>query len=196
MDGTLYDELEFIKQVYQPISMELAKYCLDCRYQIYDWILQRWMEKGSSYNKIFDELLDQYAIPPSIKSIIIDRCLDIYRHFDPKLTLPVDVEQLLDKIASTYNVFLVSDGPAYLQMNKFTSLQLHRWFDEKQAVITGKYGREYYKPSILSVDKIPILRGVCGNKVVYFGDREVDRQFAMRAGFQFVAVSCMQRKVQ
>ena len=54
LDGTLYDEFDFISQVYRPIAIILAKATNNCPDAVYDRLLRRWTDMGSSYNKIFD----------------------------------------------------------------------------------------------------------------------------------------------
>jgi phosphoglycolate phosphatase-like HAD superfamily hydrolase len=66
---------------------------------------------------------------------------------------------------------------------------LERWFASKNIAITGSYGLHYYKPSTLILEKIKALSIDCPNeRVVYFGDREVDKLFADNARFNFIKV--------
>ena len=54
MDGTLYDEFDFIKQVYSEINKQLI-----LNDSILSFMTERWLEKGSSYPLIFSEAYDK-----------------------------------------------------------------------------------------------------------------------------------------
>ncbi|HHX95324.1 MAG TPA: HAD family hydrolase [Clostridia bacterium] len=192
LDGTLYDELDFITQVYKPISEYLAKVCSCNPSGIYNWMVRRWLEKGSSYNRIFCEVLINRGVEQNAREVIISKCVEIYRSFKPNLTLPKRSCWLLDLFAEEFHdLFLVTDGSVSLQLAKIETLGLLRWFKTENIVITGAYGKEYYKPSVLSVGKIKVLRGISPHETVFWGDREVDEQFSNNAGFHFINVKCL-----
>lgn len=191
MDGTLYDELSFIEQVYVPISRYLAEACGGNENEIYAAILQRWKEKGSSYPYIYSELLNAYRMPESEQRPTISECLRLYRHFKPCLKLSDEVVQILAYFRDRYPLFLVTDGNPVLQSSKIAALGLHAYFTSENMGLTGAHGACYSKPSINILGKIETLEGRHPSQIVYFGDRSVDKQFAANAGFQFVSVKCM-----
>ena len=192
MDGTLYDEVDFISQVYRPIAINLTNVIDKEPNIIYSWMLSRWLEKGSSYNHIFEEVLSEVNLKKDHERIIINECLEIFREYKPKIHLSEWVEILLNEIGKSFDLFLVSDGPGKLQTRKFESLDLGRWIMKKNIGITGNYGAEFYKPSIKIIEKIEILGdGDFEGRVVYFGDRDIDEEFSRQAGFSFVRVNCM-----
>lgn len=191
MDGTLYDEFDFIVQVYKPISGRLAQSCLGNSKAIYSWMLCRWLEKGSSYNHIFEEVLEKYNYKNSNRNVILE-CLDLYRNFQPKLVLSERVKILLSTLHKKYSLFLITDGSCALQTAKFQALGLQRWFQPENFAISGCFGSQYYKPSTLIIDKIAVLNsGVKPQKVVFFGDRDIDREFSCNSGFQFASVKSL-----
>jgi FMN phosphatase YigB (HAD superfamily) len=111
--------------------------------------------------------------------------------------LTARVEVLLDVFADRYDLFLITDGQSRLQRAKFQALGLERWFESENVGISGDYGAEYQKPSTNILDKLVLTQsGVDPNRVVFFGDRVMDAEFAKNAGFHFVAVKCMQRRSQ
>lgn len=193
MDGTLYDEYDFIQQVYRPISEFLAQLCNAEKETIYHRMITRWREKGSSYPYIFGEILDHYGVSEHRRKEIISRCLCLFRNFNPELILPSHVEKLLIEIRNKFPVFLVTDGQVKLQMNKIRSLGLNRHFDEQNIGITGSLGRGYEKPSCKILKQISVLDNIDPTSVVYFGDRMVDKLFSEQAGFHFVHVHCMRK---
>lgn len=194
LDGTLYDEFDFITQVYIPIANILADAASADSDTIYSWMLRRWLEKGSSYSFVFSEVLEPYNLNKAKTDAVISKCLDTFRGFKPDLVLSQRVKFLLDVFYHSYAMFIVSDGSSNLQAAKVKSLGLLNWFELDNIAVSGDFGAQYTKPSILCIDKISILQsGLEPNQVVFFGDREVDRQFSITAGFQFVPVKIMQQ---
>jgi FMN phosphatase YigB (HAD superfamily) len=192
MDGTLYDEIDFISQVYQPIACKLASVDDRSPEYIYSWMLARWNEKGSSYNQIYEEVLSGVNVSSENRIELVSDCLEIFRGFSPMIALSEWVEVVLNEMHRDFGLFLVSDGSNELQTKKFESLGLGRWIDHGNVGISGRFGAEFSKPSIKIIDKIDVLRG--GNYkggVVYFGDRKVDAVFSNKAGFDFVRVKSM-----
>ena len=98
MDGTLYDEIDFISEVYRPISFKLATVDKRSPEEIYSWMLSRWIEKGSSYNKIFEEVLLGVNINFEYKSKLISECLEIFRCYKPEIILSERVEAVLNEM--------------------------------------------------------------------------------------------------
>lgn len=193
LDGTLYKERDFISQVYKLLAQNIEQYSvLKCE-SILDFMLSRWDEKGSSFPFIFSEAISFAGVSDSLKTKLELDCLSIYRAFDPCLELSPFVTQVIEYCYLNYNLFMVTDGNCTLQNNKILSLNLCRWFDMKNIGITGCYGLDFYKPCLRILDHIPMLRGQAefNQKIVYFGDREIDYLFAKSAGFQFVKVKEM-----
>jgi FMN phosphatase YigB (HAD superfamily) len=192
LDGTLYDEADFIAQVYEPIAAILSDATGVERESLYPRLLRRWLEKGSSYDRIFREALDDAGVGEAVARDAVAKCVDAFRSFSPSLTLPTRARTILDALYEMFPLFLVSDGSAGLQQRKFEALGLQRWFEPRNVAISGRHGAEYCKPGIRMLSEIALLRGAESfAHVVYFGDRDIDAQFAEQAGFQFVQVACM-----
>jgi FMN phosphatase YigB (HAD superfamily) len=189
IDGTLYDEMEFISQVYRPISHIIAEACGVDKEEVYERVLARWMEKGSSYDRIFEEVLIDHGLSHSERTKVVNKCLAAYRSFNPALSLSSRVRFLLQVLSNAHTLFLVTDGTPRLQRAKSRSLGLERWFSESNSIFTGEYGEGHAKPDTrpLSDLEIPAVTSA-PDKVVFFGDRQCDREFAKRAGFHFLSV--------
>ncbi len=189
IDGTLYDEMEFISQVYRPISQVIADACGIDKKEVYDRILARWMEKGSSYDRIFEEVLIDHKVFHPERTKVVDKCLSAYRSFNPDLSLSSRVQFLLQVLSSEYKLFLITDGTPKLQRAKFRSLELEQWFSASNSIFTGEYSEGRAKPDTRSLSDIEIPAVTSApDKVVFFGDRQCDREFANRAGFHFLRV--------
>lgn len=192
LDGALYDEADFISQVYRPIAAQIAAAVGGNEDDVYHQILQRWFEKGSSYDRIFTEVLSGQQLDTKTIDSMVGKCLDIFRSFEPDLRISPRVVEILSFLAKKYELFLLSDGTSALQRAKICSLQLERWFVEKNIAISGECGSTFAKPSTGMLKFIDAMEpNLQPGSVVYFGDRDIDRQFAKAAGFDFVQVFCM-----
>ena len=192
MDGTLYDEEEFISQVYDAISLRFSSLTNRNSSHIYEWMLARWRKKGSSYSHIFEEVLSFFGVDEENKKRLLTEALIIFREYNPKVKLSQKTETILEEINMNYKLFLVTDGSAMLQTKKFDSLSLGRWISVENVGITGRYGPDFAKPSTKIIKMIDCLHHAYINgNVVYFGDREIDAEFSSNAGFDFVYVKCM-----
>ena len=181
MDGTLYDEFDFIMQAYSEISKLFSNNYAK------EYMLNRWLEKGSSYNKIFDETYELFyldLIDKISKELFIEECLNMYRNFIPKIALSNRTKQILAYFGSKYKLFLVSDGNLELQTRKFRSLNLDKYFSENNVFFTGINSSIYSKPKIKLLEKLDILAQIS----VFFGDRKIDEEFAKNSGMQFQKV--------
>jgi len=193
LDGTLYDEFEFIAQVYRPIAQSLAEVAGGETGAMYDYLLQRWLEKGSSYNRLFEEILVEAGVPAVERSRVIARCVSEFRSFQPQLCLPVRVVKILDWVSERFPLFLVTDGGEKLQRAKVEALGLTRWISRANTSISGCLGKGVTKPDTQMSLPVQILqeREVKPRNVVYFGDRDVDEIYAENCGYQFVRVKVM-----
>jgi FMN phosphatase YigB (HAD superfamily) len=189
IDGTLYDEFDFIDQVYEEISEIFKDYVINIK-EIKIKLLHIWLEKGSSYPYIFKEIVDELIIDSINKECLIDNCLRIFRNFVPNIQLTERAKFLLNDLSSSYELFVVTDGSSLLQWNKINSLKLDQYVSKKNIIVTGDYGILYSKPSTLSISKLHLFNNnrIDCKQVVFIGDREVDLRFADNTGFHFLDI--------
>ena len=192
MDGTLYNEIDFIADVYEEISEYLSNLGYGDTKDIFNTLYAKWHDKGSAYPYIFDEYLSKIIEDQILKEKIVKNCVNIYRNSKPNLIIDNNVEKILDEFKDNYLLFLVSDGFENLQIKKFESLKLNRWFNEDKVFFTGKHGKNFYKPSI-KIKEDPLFSEMDLNfkNTVYFGDRENDELFAKKMKFEFIKVKNM-----
>lgn len=190
LDGTLYDEFEFIRQVYAAIIRKEEKYFPDAT-PPYTFMLERWLEKGSTYPHIFEEVFDRHAVSRgTAREAFVGRALTRYRNDAPNLTLPERNRFLLETFSDHFDLFLISDGPSVLQRNKFKSLGLGEVFPESRVHFTGDHGKSHYKPlpaayyHLAEKEKWPYQP----EEILYFGDRDVDEAFCNNLGIRFQKV--------
>jgi len=186
MDGTLYDEFDFIYQVYQPISKLFSNPTQNSDL-VFKKMLVKWLEKGSSYPYIFSEI----ATENGFESIIVEQktkeALTIFRNFNPVLTLSPRIKFILEEFKKNNELFLVSDGGSILQWNKLKALNLEYYFSRQNIFISGDYGNLVQKPALLALEHLSVLKKEYRPyEIVFIGDRIVDANFAKNAGFYYI----------
>ena len=192
LDGTLYDESQFIAEVYQPISEIFSTACSKPQHIIYSALMRRWYEVGSSYPKIFEEVLKWGGISTEESNFLINSALEIFRSFSPKISLSGFVEEILDECFDKYNLFVVTDGREGLQLRKVESLGLYRWIPKSNIFVTTALPDGLPKPSAKGVGYINEQLGYkIQDNSIFFGDRLVDKIYARNVGMQFISVSVM-----
>lgn len=190
LDGTLYDEFDFVRQVYPACLAHCADLLNPDRLQPAGcYISKRWLEKGSSYPHLFEEVFELYGLPTAEKEIFISRALSFFRTFKPRLSLPARSDFMLEIVRKQWPVFLVTDGRVQLQKNKFDVLGLSTFFSEKCCCFTGSLPAGSSKPSPSAYEALALPYS--GPEVIFFGDRDVDKEFAQNLNFQFVKVKVM-----
>ncbi len=190
MDGTLYDEFDFIKQAYGAVARYIAND--ENKYDsVYSFMLNTWMEYGSSKTDTFQ--LAFQTVDRVINESDIKKCIELFRNCKLQLSLTGRTKFILDLVKrSGKEMILITDGNSALQRKKIEVLGLQYWFSEDSIFISGDYGKEYQKPGTLILEKVKEKITLKGRKICYLGDRQVDKLFADAAGFEFYYAPCMQ----
>jgi len=193
MDGTLYEEADYVGQAYAAVAPVLARATGADPARIGAELLQRWREVGSGYPRMFAEVLERYGAAVDEADAVVEECLRAFRLERPELRLAPEIAALLDGFAERYPLFLVTDGRGEVQRGKIAALGLDRWFAEGDIVISGELETGVRKPDPAMAARAAALResGARGAEVAYFGDRDVDEGFARNCGFQFLRVRLM-----
>lgn len=194
LDGTLYDEYEFVFQAYRLVSKTIHEY-MESYHQVIDQeeilhsLCLEWLKVGSSA-PIFQTIFAKYGFP-EIPNETIKKCVEAFRSVQFKLHLSRRAEDILNYlIAQDKVLFLVTDGNSDLQRRKIDALGLRRWFSDERIAISGNCGREAQKPRTYMFE---MLRQSVKNidQAVYCGDRDVDAKFSANVGIQFMRVENM-----
>ncbi len=186
MDGTLYDEFDFISQVYKPISKTLSNPSYNSD-SVLKNMLKKWLERGSSYPHIFSETASENGWERTIAEQKITEALKIFRNFNPVLTLNPRIKFILDIFREKNELFLISDGGSILQWNKVKALNLENYFNHENIFISGSHGKNAQKPELLSLKHLAVFKKEYKpSEIVFIGDRIVDEIFAKNAGFHFI----------
>lgn len=192
LDGTLYDESDFIAEVYRPISQIFSVASNKSPEFIYAALMNRWVEVGSSYPRIFEEVLKMSGVTFDEIDVYIKQALEVFRAFNPKISLSSFVQDILDECHNKFNLFVVTDGRESLQLRKVESLGLYRWIPENHIFVTSTLPGGLPKPSIEAITYINERLGFnIREKSIFFGDRLVDKIYSRNVGMQFISVSVM-----
>lgn len=188
MDGTLYDEFDFIYQVYTPIATTFSNPQYNSP-EIHKMMLLKWLEKGSSYPHIFSETTDIIGWDNESKKNKISDALTIFRNYEPIINVRNRIKFILELFKDKYELFVVSDGSSKLQWNKVKALQLTNYFAMDNIFISGDYGTQASKPNLIALNHLAIFKTPFNaNEVVFIGDRTVDSEFAKNAGFYYIDI--------
>lgn len=194
MDGTLYDEFDFIHRVYNSIAEIFSNSDYDTN-TIKKIMLSKWLEKGSSYPFIFSEIAMETGLESSLHEKKIKEALVIFRNFMPTLFSSERIKFLLEELKGKYELFLVSDGSSTLQWNKIKALGLENYFNKQNIFVSGDHSKEAEKPGLMSLNHLTVFKkDFKRNEVVFIGDRVIDEDYAKNAGFYYVNINSAFKK--
>ena len=180
LDGTLYDEKEFVMNGFKVISKYLSsKYDL-CSDEIFR-ILKNDFVLGLR-GKNFGALLKKTNLEEDVRKLV-----RIYREHTPSIYIHEDAKVILTKLRGKYKLGLITDWLKKTQENKISALGMKKHFDV--VIITDVYGRDYWKPSSkpfkVALDKLKVEAKEC----TYVGDKPLKDFFApKKLGFHTVRV--------
>ena len=188
LDGTLYDEFEFVSQAYQEVAKIISKYVEIETANVYSQLCQYWLKYGSSAN-IFQMVVEDNK--GQVNENLIKECVSAYRCCDFSMSISKRTEMTLDYLVEQeYKLFLITDGDSNLQRRKIKALSLERWFDYRNIAISGDYGRNKQKPSTYMCKHVSVINE-CKGDVLYRGDRDIDEYFSKNSGFKFMYLKNM-----
>lgn len=161
LDDTLYDEASYVRSGFK----EVAKY-LSRKYNIppescYLDLLER-LESGRG--RIFDDVLLKYGLYSKRE---VARCLSVYRHHRPAISLYEDADNCLRRFQG-YPLYIVTDGNKLVQNNKLIALGLAGRV--QHCYITHRYGIKNAKPSPYVFNIICRRENTSPEKIIYVGD--------------------------
>lgn len=142
LDNTLYDHQQFVVGAYLDIAKKVGRLYGISVNEFYGNIFSKWQKHTSRCTHIFSDTLKEYDIysPETEKELV-----SIYRNHTPSITLYPHVRTGLKQLVkSGFTLGLLTDGQPDVQRRKIASLDIERHFEA--IVITGDFGRNYYKP--------------------------------------------------
>lgn len=145
LDDTFYKEIDYLKSAYREIAEYAAGQCTGCSDSVNILAIKAYNRMLDAYREglnAFEELNLFLGL-----ELPISDYLYIYRNHKPKIALSEDAVRTLDALkAEGVRIGLITDGRSVQQRNKIEALGLGRWIDEKDMVISEKFGSE--KPAL------------------------------------------------
>ena len=167
LDDTLYDEIDYCKSGFAAAAEFLANRPdgLPAE-QIFDLL---WKEfAAGNRTKTFNTALDTLEI--SSDDALIRELVTVYRSHIPKITLPQDSRDILDRLRLKYALGLLTDGFLPAQKLKVQALGIEKYF--KSIVYTEELGRNCWKPSPAGFEEIMQILKTGAENTVYIADNE------------------------
>ena len=180
LDDTLYPEKQYIFQGFWAVSNYIGdKYKID-KNNLYIKLVS--IFKNGSL-KIFDDIIFDLNLNDSPLTL-----MDIYRKSPRKLVYYNEVEDALKYLKKEeHTLILMTNGDSDTQWRKIRILKTKGLFDE--IYVLDDFGKEFWKPSTLILDKI---YNVYGNNesenYMIIGNGYEDLEFARNAHIEFVFI--------
>ena len=172
LDDTLYDEVEYCRSGFTAVGRFLANSpdmprLKDKAGQIFD---AHWRQfTAGNRTKTFNATLDQLGV--SYDEKLIAKLVEVYRNHIPKITLPEDSRDALNRLNGRYTLALLTDGFLPAQQLKVQALGLEKYF--KCIIYTEQLGRGFWKPSPVSFEKLMGTLNTKPENMAYVADNAV-----------------------
>jgi len=163
LDDTLYPERAFALSGFRAVGQELRRR-MDCPFDSAERM--RVLFDGGERRKVFDKVLEELGADSSVMTV--EETVTLYRAHHPTIELYKDAERVLRKWSGRFRLALISDGYDETQRNKVKALRLEGRLDP--IVLTGEWGRDYWKPHPRAFEEIERKTGVSGTGCVYLAD--------------------------
>ncbi|SEI86595.1 putative hydrolase of the HAD superfamily [Allopseudospirillum japonicum] len=163
LDDTLYEERTYVESGLKAVAdYGESAFGWDARASFY-FMLDILNKEGRG--RIFNLWLAHHH---KESCTLVSKCVRIYRHHLPSLSLSNDAKNLLPKLANQYPLYLVTDGHKVVQQIKIEALNIQPWF--RKTMITHRYGLKHAKPSTYCFEIIKKRETCTWQQMVYIGD--------------------------
>ncbi len=167
LDDTLYDEIEYCKSGFDAVSDFLARLPqFPPAEHIFDSLWKQFT--SGDRTKTFNTALDELGIGCDDK--LIGELVKVYRSHTPKITLPDDSRDILDRLHGRYTLALLTDGFLPAQQLKVEILGIERYF--KCIIYTEELGRDCWKPSPAGFEKLTETLNIKPQNAAYVADNQ------------------------
>lgn len=168
LDDTLYDEIEYCRSGFDMVGQTLAdKISSTSKERFFEALWEQFT--SGNHTKTFNAALEKLNV--SYDDKLIKEMITVYRNHEPKLSLPDDSADILEKLSGNYTLAMLTDGFLPAQRLKVQALGIEKYF--KFIVYTEELGREFWKPSPVGFEKIMESLNVEPQQMVYIADNEV-----------------------
>ena len=116
--------------------------------------------------RVFNSVLSERGVEPEEQ--LVNRMIEAYRTHRPRITLHLDAEGVLTRLAGDCKLGLITDGPAIMQSNKIAALGLRPCFDE--IILTDELGEGCAKPHPRAFELMSKRLAVDHARCIYIAD--------------------------
>lgn len=182
LDDTLYPLRHFRMSAFQAVAAHLhATHDIDAEQSV--WFLTRMYESRARGHEL-QALLHQWQLPIEFLPVLID----VARHHQPELHLPAVSACVLAKLRPTWNLGILTNGPAGVQARKIQALGLSNLVDV--VAYANTCGTGAGKPDRSAFSYVASALEVDPARTVFVGDDErCDIVGAMAAGMRAVRLT-------
>ena len=167
LDDTLYDEIDYCRSGFAAVAEYLAEPPgAPPAKRIFAALWGQF--SAGNHTRTFDAALDELDI--EFDGLRVRRLVDVYRNHMPRITLPDESREILDKLKRRYTLALLTDGFLPAQQLKVQALGIEDYF--ASIVYTEQLGREFWKPSSVGFEKIMQDLDAKPENIIYIGDNE------------------------
>jgi len=166
LDDTLYSEVDYCNSGLRATARFLSRTQapgLD-QEEIFSALWAQF-QRGN-HTQTFNAALEVLSIPHDEK--LIRSLVMAYRKHMPRIELPQESRRVLDALAQTYTLALLTDGFLPAQRLKVQALKIKKYF--RHMVFTEQLGRQFWKPSPVGFQHLGQILDVPGRQMVYVGD--------------------------
>jgi putative hydrolase of the HAD superfamily len=174
LDDTLYLERDYVISGFHAVAA-WAERELNLPFDESLADLRSLFDEGAHRNT-FDVWLRAHDLAPETH---VRTMVGVYREHDPAISTFEVVPGLLARLAETCRVGLITDGRSPVQRRKMTALGLRSSFDA--VVLTGDFGRDWWKPSVRPFELIIGLLEARAHNAVYVADNPTKDFIGARA---------------
>lgn len=161
LDDTLYLEKHFALSGFRTLAQQFGERIGGDRFAAECTDL---LANGSRGN-IFDLALSRCQI--DVAPELIEELIACYRSHAPEIEFCADAARFFDRVEGM-PTGLITDGPKETQWAKIRALGLDRTIDH--IVVTGEWGREFFKPHKRAFERIESLTTARRSNIVYIAD--------------------------
>ena len=167
LDDTLYDEIDYCRSGFTAVARFLGKVApVTCSDDVFACLWKHFI--AGNRTRTFNVALDEMGVPGD--EALIAQLVEVYRNHRPDLTLPEDSRRVLETLARSHQLALLTDGFLPAQRLKVQALGIEACF--RTIVYTEELGRSAWKPSTLGFERLVRMLQTAPDCMAYVGDNE------------------------
>jgi len=182
LDDTLYDEIDYCRSGFTVVAERVAKLPkAPSAGQIFDTIWKHFT--AGNRKKTFNAALEELGI--SYDDRLIQKLIRAYRNHAPKIKLPQESRDVLEKLIAKYTLALLTDGFLPAQRLKVKALGIEKYF--RCILYTELLGKQFWKPSPLGFERLLANLNIKSESAAYVADNE-EKDFIAPNKLGFVTI--------